>query len=91
MKEKKKIESKEKKDASTIEEVFVTGDIFGTLEKMGIDPTASDKRVGEYISIMLEDDDLKYAFAKACERQKESPKTMVKKIIKSWLRNKGYL
>lgn len=87
MKKNKKTKGDDMKDT---EQLFVAGDIFGALKKMKVDPAKSDKRIGEYISIMLDDDELKYAFAKACEKQKQSPKVMLKKIVTAWLKERGY-
>lgn len=70
---------------------IMEGSIFEALKKAKVNPSNDKKVVGEILSIILSDDKTKYAFAKACEKQGQSPKILAKRAIKSWLKENGYL
>jgi hypothetical protein len=71
---------------------MMQGSVLEALKKAKMNPSKNDpKIIGEVISIILEDEDLKYLFAKVVSERKKSPKVLAKMMMRDWFKMKGYL
>lgn len=74
-----------------IKDDILQGNILDALEKADINPANHRELFRDAIPLILKKDDLKYAFAKACQDRKRSPEEMMRKAVRYWLKEKGYL
>ena len=75
----------------TIQDNILNGNILDALDQTKIDPFNDQKMFKDFIPLLLGDNETRYAFARACDERRKSPRVMVKVIIKSWLKEKGFL
>ena len=78
------------KVADNLKDDIMQGNILDALHKADINPTNHKEMFKDAIPLILKDDKLKFAFAKACQDRKRSPETIVRKAILFWLKEKGY-
>ena len=77
--------------SQNIQDNILNGNILDALDQVEIDPFNNQKMFKDFIPLLLGDDETRYAFARACDERRRSPRRMVKSIIKSWLKEKGFL
>ena len=74
-----------------VQDNILNGNILDALDQTEIDPFNNQRMFKDFIPILLGDDETRYAFARACDEKRKSPRAMVKVIIKSWLKEKEFL
>lgn len=75
---------------SRIDELMTNESITDALNKARINPMRKTY-FRDAIHHILQDKDLKYAFAQACEKQHLSAEKLMKKITKNYLIKEGFL
>lgn len=82
-----------KEDVATVDvkDDILKGNILDALEKADINPANHRELFRDAIPLILKKDDLKFAFAKAVQDRKRSPEEMMRKAVRYWLKEKGYL
>ncbi len=87
---KQPIPAKKPDNTSQIHDDIMHGNIMDALDKADIDPMNHNELIKDAIPIILKEDKLKYAFAKACSEKKNSPEKMIRVILKNWLMENKY-
>lgn len=78
-------------DNKIIQDDIMRGNIFEAMNKADMEILNNKQLSRDIIPIVLQRDDIKFAFAKACEERKKSPVAMVRMMVGNWLKKEGYL
>ena len=76
---------------ASISDDIMHGNIFTALNKADLDIMNDKQLQKDLIPIILQRDDIKYAFAKACEEKNRSPSILMRRAVRFWLKSEGYL
>ena len=76
---------------AVIEDKIMRGNILEVLESENIDPMNNKELFKDTIPLLLKEPDIKFAFAKACEKRKKSPEKLLRSIVKKWLKQEKLL
>jgi len=87
----KKFFTRKYKKSADIQDDIMKGNILDALQKVDTDPSSHKELFKDAIPLILKDDDLKFAFSQACSELKKSPETIVRRAVKYWLKDKGFL
>jgi len=79
------------KSQQIIQDNIMQGDILDAMDRANIDPMNNKKVIKDYIPLLLDDDKLEFALAKACTERKRGAKTIIKKALRMWLKDEGFL
>ena len=88
---KKFFDKSEVLDESRIRDDIMKGNILDALGDAGINPDNNHEMFKDVIPLILRDDDLKFAFSKACSELRRSPERLMRSSVRSWLEENGYL
>ena len=83
--------TKPAKQTCQISDDIMQGNILDALEKADINPTNHHEMFKDAIPLILKDDELKFAFAQACQDRKRSPEVIVRKAVRVWLKENRYI
>jgi len=73
-----------------IQDDIMHGNIMDALNKADVNPFNHKNFLKDAIPLILKEEKLKFAFAKACSEKKNSPEKMIRVILKDWLKEKKY-
>jgi len=78
-------------ESCVIRDEIMQGNILDALEKSDVNPSNNKELFKDVIPLILKDEKLKFAFANACLELRKSPEKMIRKAVKYFLEEHGYL